>query len=261
MIPKYDTIGIGYNTTRKADPYLTEKIIEHMQPRKDGTYLEIGCGTGNYTIALQEKGFRLIGIDPSEEMLSQAQKRNKNIIWQQGKAESIELEDNSVDGIFGFLTLHHWSDMQTGFRELARVLKPNGKVVIFTSTPEQMRGYWLNHYFPNMLDASIEQMPSLGYINEAMFNANITLTATDTYVIHDELEDNFLYCGKTKPELYFREEIRKGISSFSSLAHEQEIEQGLIHLAADIYSDTFGNVAEQYKNGNDDYLFVIARKN
>ncbi len=261
MIPKYDTIGIGYNTTRKADPYLTEKIIQHLQPHTEGTYLEIGCGTGNYTIALQEKGFHLIGIDPSVEMLSKAQERNKDITWQQGKAESLELQDNSIDGIFGFLTIHHWSDMQRGFREISRVLKPNGKVVLFTSTPEQMRGYWLNHYFPNMLEASINQMPSLGYINESMLYANIALTATDTYAIHEELEDNFLYCGKVKPELYFFEEIRNGISSFSSLAHTNEVEQGLIHLAADIYSDTFDRVTKKYNNENDDYLFVIAQKN
>lgn len=260
MIPKYDTIGIGYNTTRKADPYLTGKIIEHLKPEAEGLYLEIGCGTGNYTIALQEKGFRLIGIDPSEEMLSEAKERNTTITWQQGKAEAIDLKDNSIDGIFGFLTIHHWSDMEICFSELSRILKPDGKIVIFTSTPQQMQGYWLNHYFPNMLQKSIEQMPSLESIAEIMNRTNISLIDTHTYAIHEELEDNFLYCGKEKPELYFREEIRRGISSFSALAHSQEIEQGLIHLAADIYSDSFGTISEKYIHNKGDYTFIIAQK-
>jgi trans-aconitate methyltransferase len=87
MPTKYNTIGINYNQTRKADPYLTEQLLKHLNPNKSGLYADIGCGTGNYTSALQKKGFQFIGIDPSIEMLQKAQSNNKNIQWKIGSAE------------------------------------------------------------------------------------------------------------------------------------------------------------------------------
>lgn len=55
MKAKYDHIGINYNTTRKADRYLTEKLCEYLNPKLNGLYLDIGCGTGNYTNEFQKK--------------------------------------------------------------------------------------------------------------------------------------------------------------------------------------------------------------
>lgn len=81
MKAKYDEIGEGYNATRKADPFLVSQFNVHLSPRKDGLYLDIGCGTGNYPIELQKAGLRLIGIDPSETMLEKARLRsNKRIL-------------------------------------------------------------------------------------------------------------------------------------------------------------------------------------
>ena len=54
MKVKYDTIGENYNLTRRADQLLTENLIKHLAPEKDGIYLDIGCGTGSYTIELQK---------------------------------------------------------------------------------------------------------------------------------------------------------------------------------------------------------------
>jgi 2-polyprenyl-3-methyl-5-hydroxy-6-metoxy-1,4-benzoquinol methylase len=55
---KNDKIGIDYNSIRKAEPYLTKRLNEHLNPNKDGTYLDIGCGTGNYTMELEKNGLR-----------------------------------------------------------------------------------------------------------------------------------------------------------------------------------------------------------
>ncbi len=65
MIAKYDTIGNEYNQTRKPDKVLVANLLRHLEPNEDGRYLDIGCGTGNYTIQLQQKGFQFIGIDPT----------------------------------------------------------------------------------------------------------------------------------------------------------------------------------------------------
>ncbi len=259
MAIKYDKIGIDYNITRKADPFLTEQLLHHLNPNKDGTYLDIGCGTGNYTNEIQKKGFQFIGIDPSKKMLEKAKTRNKSIDWKIGSAENTGLPQNSVDGIMASLTIHHWVDLKKSFLELKRVLKPNGKIVIFTSTPEQMEGYWLKHYFPKMLADSINQMPTLKKVESAMKSVGIELYKTDEYFIKPDLQDQFLYCGKQNPELYFDSQIRHGISSFSSLANRIEVKQGLIDLRKDIDNGKFDKVAKVYQNNFGDYLFIIGR--
>src|SRR5688572_4573715 len=136
MQPKYDTIGINYDETRKADPYLTGRLLHHLQPGPNNIYLEIGCGTGNYTIEFHKKGFKCIGIDPSTEMLEKARNKAPEIDWRYGTAEETGLESNSISGIIAQLTIHHWANLENGFLEMGRILKPGGRIVIFTSTPE-----------------------------------------------------------------------------------------------------------------------------
>ncbi|WP_411893699.1 class I SAM-dependent methyltransferase [Winogradskyella sp. A2] len=260
MVVKYDTIGSDYNLTRKADKHLTEQLIHHLQPNNKGTYLDIGCGTGNYTIALQKNGFKFIGIDPSELMLEKAQQKSTDINWKKGTAENTDLNSNSVDGIIGSLTIHHWSDLKKGFSELIRVLKPNGRIVIFTSTPKQMEGYWLNHYFPKMMSDSIIQMPNLEHVDTAMKESGFEALATEKYFIKPNLEDQFLYCGKHNPELYFNTQLRHGISSFSSLANRKEVKKGLSELRNDIDSGKVGHIIKSYENDIGDYLYIIGKK-
>lgn len=260
MSTKYNKKEINYNQTRKADPYLTSQLLKHLNPNKNGLYLDIGCGTGNYTVALQEKGFQCIGIDPSIEMLQKAQSKNQSIQWNIASAEKTNLLQNSIDGIIAFLTIHHWSNLMQAFSELAYVLKPDGKIVIFTSTPTQMKGYWLNHYFPKMMEDSIAQMPTLDLIEKALNFAGINITKTETYSIQPDLKDQFLYCGKQDPELYFDESIRHGISSFSTLANINEIETGLATLRNDIDSGKIQDIIKSYENDLGDYLYIIGKK-
>lgn len=261
MPPKYDKIGTNYNRTRKADPYLTKRLLFYLRkPDKNGLYLDIGCGTGNYTIEIQKQGFNLIGIDPSRKMLDEAKSKNSEIDWRIGTAENTGLPSASVDGVIGSLTIHHWQDLEEGFSESHRVLKKNGSIVIFTSTPLQMKGYWLNHYFPNMLNDSITQMPSYPSVEAAMKKSGFEIVQIDPYFIHPNLEDQFLYCGKKNPELYFDEDIRHGISSFSSLANQEEVKKGLAALRKDIDSGHIDEVVKSYENELGDYLYIIGKK-
>lgn len=256
----YDTLDGHYDSTRKADPYLTERLLHGLNPLKDGIYLDIGCGTGNYTDALARKGFCFYGIDPSLKMLDQARLRNPDVHWIQGHAEQIPVENNFFDGAIATLTLHHWSYLSQAFLELGRVLKPGANLVLFTSTPEQMNGYWLNHYFPNMLHASSAQMPSLSTLEMAMEDSGLKKIATETYSVQNTLQDHFLYVGKNRPELYFDARIRSGISSFAALANAEEVAHGLKQLDTDLQNGHFERIKTHYANELGDYLFVILQK-
>ncbi|MEW7290066.1 class I SAM-dependent methyltransferase [Aquimarina sp. 2304DJ70-9] len=260
MQEKYDIIGVNYNTTRKADPYLFNRLRSLLNPTPKEMYLDIGCGTGNYTSEFAKKGYQFIGIDPSDKMLEKAKNQHDAITWKIGKAEKIELASDSVNGIIASLTLHHWQDLNQGFKELNRILKPNGTTVIFTSTPTQMRGYWLNHYFPKMMTDSLIQMPAYNDIKSSLERNNLRIKDTEKYFIQPDLQDLFLYSGKHNPSLYLQPKVRQGISSFSSLANTEEVEQGLKALHKDIASGKIKTIIKKYENTEGDYLFITVKK-
>lgn len=260
MSSKYDVIGKGYNTTRQADPYLLGRIYSLLSPDLKGQYLDIGCGTGNYTIPLSERGLNFTGVDPSEVMLSEAKSKSHNIEWKSGSVESLPFAESIFDGAIATLTVHHWSNIEKGFKELFRVLKPGSHIVIFTSSPEQMEGYWLNYYFPAVMKRSIEKMPSIVSVAAALELAGFTQIATEIYAVRDDLVDLFLQSGKNRPEIYFDSAIRLGISTFASLATEKEIEDGLKKLRYDIDKNLFENIKKKHDSDLGDYLFIVAEK-
>jgi DUF1009 family protein len=123
-----------------------------------------------------------------------------------------------------------------------------------------MKGYWLNHYFPKILEDSMVQMPTLEAVEDAMTSAGFKIISTENYSIKPDLQDQFLYCGKQNPELYFDENIRHGISSFSALANLEEVEKGLAQLRRDIDSGEINTIIKSYENSFGDYLYIIAEK-
>ena len=259
MSSKYDQIGTGYNQTRKADSFIAEKIYGLLVHNQNGEYLDVGCGTGNYTVALAKMGVQITGMDPSIKMLNVARNRSNSIDWIQGLAENIPIKSDTIDGIICSLTVHHWSNLKSSFKELSRVLKPKGRVVIFTSTPEQMKGYWLNHYFPKMLQDSIQQMPSYEVLQSVIQESGLSLSHRENYEVQSDLQDLFLYAGKHNPLLYLDVQVRNGISSFSSLANKEEVTSGLKRLKSDIDSDKISEIINKYSNDLGDYSFIVAQ--
>lgn len=257
---RYNKIGVGYNQTRKADPYLTERLTWLLSPTPNGIYLDIGCGTGNYTRAIAKNEFAFIGVEPSTEMLDKAKAIESSIEWQLGTAEDTKLESESIDGILATFTLHHWTDLNNGFAEMQRVLKPGGSMVILTSEPGQTARYWLAEYFPNMIADSVKWLPSLNNIVEAAQDAGFGTYKTEIYNVQPDLRDLFLYAGKHNPAIYLRPEVRKGISSFSVLSNAAEVEEGLKKLEADIETGRIKQVMASYEHDEGDYLFVKIEK-
>jgi SAM-dependent methyltransferase len=260
LVPIYNTIGTGYNSTRQADPSLTGRLLYFLNPGQGKTYLDIGCGTGNYTIALAKHGLNFTGVEPSEKMLEVARKKEANINWLHGSAENIPAKSRTFDGVIATLTIHHWQHLDRALNEIARVTKEHGTAVFFTATSEQIAGYWLNHYFPQMLRSSTIQMPSFYVIADALTNAGFKIKTTEKYFVPDGLQDYFLYAGKHRPEIYFDNDIRKGISSFAALANANEVEAGLLKLKADLQNGKFLEIKEKYDNDLGDYLFIVAEK-
>lgn len=259
--PIYDTIGLGYNNTRNADPYIAERIVAQLQPTSDEIYLDIGCGTGNYTHYIAQQGYTFFGVDPSDTMLEIARTKNINGIFTKATAEQIPYDTAFFNGAIAILTIHHWSNQQKGLNELYRVLKPNSKLVIFSFTSEQMDGYWLKHYFPEMIKQSGELIiPNEKQMFSMLLDAGFTNILTEKYFVQPDIQDHFLYSYKFQPEKYLDESVRKGSSGFTNLCKPQELEIGLQLLKADIASGKINDIMKAYENDTGDYLFYCAEK-
>ena len=77
---------------------------------------------------------------------------------------ALPFADGAFEAAVCTLALHHFSEPERAFREIARVLTMNAGVaqlVVFTADPEQMRRYWLTDYFPDAMAQAIRQMPPI----------------------------------------------------------------------------------------------------
>jgi len=255
----YDQLGTAYDATRRADPYVVKRLAHHLVTERPGNYLDVACGTGNYTIAIATTGVNMTGVDQSALMIEQARAKESSVRWHVADATSLPFPDNFFTGALCTLAIHHFRDIPAAFRETFRALV-GGRFVLFTSTPEQMYGYWLNEYFPVALARSCAQMPSFEYVSEALRGAGFTNVRTESYEVREDLQDLFLYSGKHRPAFYLSPRVRAGISTFSNLTDRDELESGCRKLAADIQSGRIGEVINSYRHEGGDYLFVVAEK-
>ena len=258
--PLYNNIGIGYNTTRSADPYLANRVAAQLQPKADGIYIDVGCGTGNYTHYLHQMGFSFTGLDPSDTMLNTAKAKCPDCTFIQGYAENIPADDHSFDGAIAILTLHHWENRQQGLNEINRILKPGSRLVILSFTGEQMEGYWLAHYFPDMIKRSGDAIPDQQAMFDILHHAGFTSIETEKYFVQKNLQDRFLYANKFTPEEYLNPENRKGISCFSVFTNPDELDSGLKQLEMDVANGSIHDIIKSYENDKGDYLFYSAVK-
>ncbi|HEY9731651.1 MAG TPA: class I SAM-dependent methyltransferase [Drouetiella sp.] len=259
-MPVYDQIGTGYDTTRKADRYITDRLAFHLQIKANQAYLDLACGTGNYTTALASMHSGVwTGLDISDTMISEARRKSKTVTWLQSNCENIPFSEHTFDGVVCTLAIHHFSTLGKAFREVFRVMRA-GRFVIFTSTPEQMQRYWLCRYFPESMRAAMKQMPAKPLVEEALHLAGFKIAATEPYSVKNDLEDFFLYSGKFNPSLYLDAVARSGISTFANLASEREVTQGCEQLSRDIQSGKIIEIQREFEHDAGDYLFLIAEK-
>ena len=259
----YDRIGLGYDATRRADPYIAERLAHHLAP--DGSageprrYLDLACGTGNYTTALSMRGDEWHGVDRSSRMIANARPKTQAVHWFQARAEHLPFSDSVFSGAMCTLALHHFDELGPIFREVHRVLD-SGKLVIFTAGRGQMRGYWLNEYFPESMRRSIDQMPDVRDVEDNLYRAGFSTIETETYDVRPDLQDLFLYGGKHRPRLYLDEAFRRSLSTFSNLASPGEVAEGCGRLERDLETGRIAEVVQRYSSDSGDYLFIIASK-
>ncbi|MDB5052749.1 MAG: Methyltransferase type 11 [Bacilli bacterium] len=255
----YDVIGKEYDTSRKADPQIAQRLVNHLQIFDDSPILDVACGTGNYTIALSELGLNMTGADISEEMLGKARNKSNQVTWDKADIINLPYQEGVFSGATCILAIHHFENLYHSFQQVCRVIK-KGRFVIFTTSPEQMERYWLKEYFPKAMMDSCSQMPKVPHVVENLRQAGFEIIGLETFLIQPNLQDFFLYSGKYDPNIYLNPKVRAGISTFANLASPDEIHVGCTKLKSDIESGRIQKALDRYSSDLGDYTFVVAEK-
>ena len=115
-------------------------VLARMPDLQRATVLEIGCGRGQMCALFASKGATVVGVDLNADVLLDANRAATSLSvprqchFIRGTAESIPLSDSCADVVYSRSTLQYM-DHQTALREIQRVLKPGGTLVLIENLP------------------------------------------------------------------------------------------------------------------------------
>lgn len=256
MAAHYDQIGKTYSATRAADPRIVANLIKLLSLPENSKIIDMGAGTGNYSRALAEKGFRVSALEPSPVMRAQGH-THPNLEWVGAGAEEIPFPDSTFDGAVMTLCLHHLQDWQRGLSEVLRVTG-GGPIAIFAFDIEHKSRFWLFDYFPAFAQLDQTLRPRIGELTEFVRGELRASIEIEPYPLPKDLIDHFAAADWARPEIYLDEKYRNGISTFHKLDAET-LQQGLHKLESELndgqWAKRYGHLMEQdtYDNG---YLFI-----
>ena len=172
--------------------------------------LDVACGTGDLAIELARRvapGGTVVGSDFSEEMLARARAKAPELRWEWGNALELPYDDGDFDASTVGFGARNFSDLDRGLAEMARVVKPGGRVVVLEiTTPRRpplstFYSVWFDRVVPvigrltgedeayTYLPSSVKRFPGPEGVAASMARAGMTdvrwiLTAGGIIAIH-----------------------------------------------------------------------------
>ncbi|WP_160690370.1 class I SAM-dependent methyltransferase [Clostridium sp. C2-6-12] len=108
-----------------------EPLLEEIKENSEGKLLDVGCGTGNILCKLVNGKRELFGIDLSENMVKECKKRMEdNAEIKVADAEHMPYKDNFFDVLICNASFHHYPHPEEVLKEMKRVLKSGGRLLI-----------------------------------------------------------------------------------------------------------------------------------
>lgn len=209
----YDTIGRTYAQTRRSDPRIAAKLLEILTSGQASTIADIGAGTGSYALVLAEHGYRVLAVEPSATMRSQAI-AHPAIEWFDGYADNLPLSNQLVDAAIIMLAFHHFQNYQQALCEVDRVTG-GGQIVLFTYDPAMISRFWLTKYFPSFVTDVESTFLPISQLTAEIQTVTGNAVSVIPFPLPQDLSDSFAAVGWARPELYLDSSVRNGISSFA----------------------------------------------
>lgn len=117
-----------------VDEVETKAVLELLRPNPGEEILDVGCGTGNFSLKLARLNAKVVGVDCSESMLkiarAKARELNLDIEFILADVMDLPFEDNFFDSCLSVAAVEFFADQRRGLEEMFRVVHPKGKIVI-----------------------------------------------------------------------------------------------------------------------------------
>ncbi len=115
---------------------INDAVVDLISPQVGERVVDIGAGMGAGAIRAARTGADVLAVEPTPfirrtlEMRRLVSKCRNNLDVVDGAAEKIPADDRTIDAIWAVNTMHHWVDVERGVAEIARVLRPGGRVLL-----------------------------------------------------------------------------------------------------------------------------------
>jgi demethylmenaquinone methyltransferase / 2-methoxy-6-polyprenyl-1,4-benzoquinol methylase len=128
--------------------------------RPGDAVLDACCGTGDLAIAAERAGGRVTGLDFSEQMLVRARGKSDSVEWVLGDVTALPFDDASFDAVTVGFGIRNVPDLEAGLAELARVVRPGGRVACLEITrPEGMLKPFFRLWFDGLVPLAGKVLP------------------------------------------------------------------------------------------------------
>lgn len=197
----YGVIARTYSKYRQPDPRIAAAI--HGALGDAAAVLNVGAGAGSYEPADR----KVVAVEPSASM--RAQRPAHLLPAVDALAENLPFPDARFDACMAIFTVHQWSDVQRGLREMRRVTR--GPIVILTCDPREVEAFWLTDYAPLVLATEARRYPQVDLIRQTLGEA------TDSRVVPIPFDclDGFNEAYYGRPEILLDDGARLACSAWS----------------------------------------------
>jgi len=186
----YNKAADVYATHRRIHPAVFEGLMSGFDAGSGTKVLEIGCGTGNYIVALEEAtGASCYGVDPAREMLEKAKARTNKVKWSEGRAEALGLDKEYFDFVFIVDVIHNVRAPLDAFIEAHRVLKKGKKICTATDSEWIIKNRLMSKYWPETVDYELRRYHRVAELRIQMKAAGFAGTVEKTVEMPFEVDD------------------------------------------------------------------------
>jgi ubiquinone/menaquinone biosynthesis C-methylase UbiE len=163
MRTDFGQLAERYDELRPADElwWETVELLVRLGDLRGRRVLDVGCGTGRLLVALVERfACKAWGVDVSPEMLDVARARlPRGVALREAPGERLPFRDGWFERVTMTLVAHHL-DRPRAFAETRRVLGGDGRLALLTFDPASFERYYLNAYFPSILEIDRARFPT-----------------------------------------------------------------------------------------------------
>jgi ubiquinone/menaquinone biosynthesis C-methylase UbiE len=139
------------------------ELLRGYAPRTVSLVVDLGCGTGLFTVALAEAfAAPVVGVEPAANMRAAAEAKPypATVRFVPGWADHIPLGDGAADLVFMSQVLRHVADRPRALREVHRALRPGGRLCVRQTTRENLDSYFYQRFFPEARAIDEGRLPS-----------------------------------------------------------------------------------------------------